>query len=145
MATLRLQIVTAERMTFDGEVDAVVAPGALGELGILPRHAPLLTKLGIGVLRARRGEGETVITLSGGFLEVCGNRVIVLADAAQRGDDLEAARARAARERAQTRLQETRTTVDATQAIEEMKRSLAQMRASRTRRRSGRDSGPRSS
>ncbi len=135
MAKLRLQIVTAERVTYDDEVDVVVAPGALGELGILPRHAPLLTKLAVGALRARKGQDEVVLALSGGFMEVRDDKVIVLAEAAERAEEIDVARAEAARERALARLKEARTATESLQAAQALQRSLVRLKVARPRRR----------
>ena len=101
MAPMQLEIITAERILFDGEVDAVVAPGSEGELGILPHHAPLMTMLQAGELRYRIGDEETYFALSGGFMEVTSDRVTVLADAAERADEIDEARAQEAMSQAQ--------------------------------------------
>jgi F-type H+-transporting ATPase subunit epsilon len=106
MAKLRLEIVTAEREVFADEVDMVVAPGGEGELGILPRHAPLLTTLQPGVLRLKKDGAETLMAVSGGFMQVYRDRVLVLADTAERADEIEEDRAEQARQRALAALQE---------------------------------------
>ena len=93
MATLHLEIVTQERRLFSGDVDMVVAPGGEGELGILPHHAPLLTTLKEGVLRVKQGGGEEYFSIGGGFMEVQPDHVIVLADVAEKADDIDIARA----------------------------------------------------
>jgi len=80
MAEFRLQIVTQERVVFDGDVSSIVAPGAAGYLGVLAHHAPLLTTLREGVLTVRRGEREETYRVSGGFLEVRDNVATLLAD-----------------------------------------------------------------
>ena len=104
---LRVQIVTAEREVFaeDG-VDMVVAPGADGVVGILPRHAPLLTTLLPGVVRVKRGGSEQAMAVGGGFLQVARDRVLILADTAEREDEIDESRAEAARRRARETLQE---------------------------------------
>lgn len=135
MPGLQLQVITAERVTFEGEVDIVVAPGALGQLGILPGHAPLLTSLGVGTLLARAGAEEVVMALSGGFLEVRDNRVVVLAEAAERADEIDVARAEAARARALARLKEARTPQESLLAAQALQRSLIRLKAARPRRR----------
>jgi F-type H+-transporting ATPase subunit epsilon len=84
MASIRLDIVTAERSVFSEDVDIVIAPGADGELGILPHHTPLMTALKPGEIIARKGTDEYSLVVSGGFLEVRPDRVIILADAAER-------------------------------------------------------------
>src|SRR5512142_675239 len=106
MPSLRLEVVTAEREVFSGEVDSVIAPGFEGELGILPRHAPLVAMLQAGELRFRRADEETNLAIGGGFLEVANNRVIVLADSAERADEIDLARAQEAQDRARTLIAE---------------------------------------
>lgn len=132
---LQLQVVTAERVTFEGEVDAVVAPGSVGELGILPMHAPLITTLGPGPLRVRQGGEETIMALTGGFLEVRDDRVIVLAEAAERADEIDVARAEASRERALAAIKNAKTTTESAQAALALQRSLIRLRVARPRRR----------
>ncbi len=107
MSKLHLTIVTAERtLVSEGEIDLVSAPGSKGRLGILPEHAPLLTTLEPGSLYYRRGGEEFFFACSGGFLEVAENRVIVLADTAERAEEIDEARAEEARRRAEALLQE---------------------------------------
>src|SRR5919202_2432609 len=105
MAKLRLEVVTAEREVFADDVDMVVAPGAEGELGILPRHAPLLTTLQPGVLRLKKDGDETYLAVSGGFMQVYRDRVLVLADTAERAEEIEEDRAEEASQRALAALQ----------------------------------------
>jgi F-type H+-transporting ATPase subunit epsilon len=132
---LHLQVVTAERMTFDGQVDIVTVPGADGELGILPMHAPLLANLTDGALVARNGDDEVVMAIGGGFIEVLNDNVIVLADAAERAEEIDLARAEAARAQASARLQEAHTRAESVQAARELERSLLRLKVARTRRR----------
>jgi F-type H+-transporting ATPase subunit epsilon len=101
---LHVEVVTAERELYNGEADMVNAPGVEGQLGILPRHAALLTVLKPGELRIRLGDAEEPIFVSGGFLEVSDNTITVLATAAEHADEIDQARAEAARRRAQERL-----------------------------------------
>lgn len=103
---LRLEIVTGERMVFSDVVDMVIAPGVDGQIGILPKHAPLLTALSIGELKARKGEEEFSFAIGGGFMEVYKDRVIVLADTAERAEEIDIARAEEARRRAMELLKE---------------------------------------
>jgi F-type H+-transporting ATPase subunit epsilon len=104
---LRVQIVTAEREVFsDDAVDMVVAPGADGVLGILPRHAPLLTTLLPGEVRIKQGGTEQAMSVSGGFLQVARDKVLILADTAEREDEVDEARAEEARRRAREALAE---------------------------------------
>ena len=105
MSTMKLDIVTAEQVVFSDDVDMVIAHGAMGQLGILPHHTPLMTTLRPGELRIKRaGDKELTLVVSGGFLEVRPDRVIVLADAAERGEEIDVARAEEAKKRAEERL-----------------------------------------
>jgi F-type H+-transporting ATPase subunit epsilon len=104
MSTFKLEIVTAEKATFSDDVNALVAPGIAGELGILPHHTPLMTMLQPGELRIRKGADEVVMSVSGGFLEVRPDRVVILADAAERAEEIDVERAQAARRRAEERM-----------------------------------------
>ena len=88
MPTMKLEIVTAERVVYSDEVEVVVAPGIEGELGILPHHAPLLTVLKPGELRVVKDGQEEIMAVSGGFLEVLGNTVTVLADTAEHAEEI---------------------------------------------------------
>jgi F-type H+-transporting ATPase subunit epsilon len=106
-----LRVVSVERSLFEGDVDGqgrpfLVALGAEGELGILPRHAPLLTTLKPGPLYIRNGSEETQLFVGGGFLEVLPDRVTVLADVAERAEEISEEAAEEARHRAQERLAE---------------------------------------
>ena len=104
---LKVQIVTAEREVFaDEAVDMVVAPGAEGVVGILPRHAPLLTTLQPGIVRIKHGGSEDALSVGGGFLQVARDKVLILADTAERADEVDEARAEEGRRRARETLQE---------------------------------------
>jgi F-type H+-transporting ATPase subunit epsilon len=104
---LRVQIVTAEREVFaEDAADMVVAPGAEGVVGILPRHAPLLTTLQPGVVRIKKAGTEEAMAVGGGFLQVARDQVLILADSAERADELDEARAEEARARARGMLAE---------------------------------------
>ncbi|HUI87709.1 MAG TPA: ATP synthase F1 subunit epsilon [Anaerolineales bacterium] len=98
--TIRCEIVSQDRTVFEGEVDIVVLPGTAGEMGILPHHAPILTTLKYGVVKVRRSGKEQIFAVSGGVAEVQPSIVTVLADAAENVDEIDVARAHAARERA---------------------------------------------
>lgn len=138
MATTRLDIVTAEREVFSDDVDEVVAPGVEGQLGILPHHAPLMTMLLPGELVVRKGGEEFYLAISGGFLEVRPDRIIVLADAAERVEEIDVARAEEAKRRAEERLAEHVPGVDAARAEAALHRSLVRLKVvARRRKRSG--------
>lgn len=138
MAKLNVEIVSAERIVFEGEADMVVAPGAGGTLGILPRHAALLTTLNPGVLRITQGVDEVVMALSGGFLEVLDNRVSVLTDAAERAEEIDESRAEEARRRAEQALAGLAGGAgDAEAAEAALRRSLIRLKAAELRRKRG--------
>jgi F-type H+-transporting ATPase subunit epsilon len=104
--TILLELVTPERLLLSEEVDEVVAPGYEGEFGVLPGHTQFLAILNIGVLWYRKGSAVQKIALGGGFAEVAHDRVVVLADTAERADEIDLERARRARDRAEARLKE---------------------------------------
>ena len=101
---IRVEIVSQDRPVFEGDVDIVVAPGEDGEMGILPHHAPLLTTLKPGVLKVRTGGREELFAISGGVMEVQPTLVTVLADAAERAEEIDISRADEARQRAEASL-----------------------------------------
>ena len=109
MAGIHCEIVTAERVVFKGDVDMVVAPGIDGQLGILPHHAPLMTALTIGELVLHKaGQEDMIMAVGGGFMEVGPKHVTVLADSAERAEEIDEARAEAARRRAETTMAQAR-------------------------------------
>ena len=102
MATLTVEIVTNERIVFsETDVDMVSAPGSEGMLGILPNHAPLVTTLSAGELRIKKGNTEQSMVVFGGFMEVLPTKVIVLADVAEKVEEIDVKRAEEARKRAE--------------------------------------------
>jgi F-type H+-transporting ATPase subunit epsilon len=135
MATLKLEIVTAESPVFTGEVDSIVAPGSVGQFTILPHHAAFMTMLEAGELCLRMGGQETFMVVSGGFLEVIDDKVIVLADTAERADDIDAARAEAAKKRAQEQMRRPLTGPELVAAEAALRRSLARLKVSERRKR----------
>ena len=102
--TIRCEIVSQDRTVFQGDVDIVVLPGAAGEMGILPHHAPVLANLKYGVIRVRKDGQEHVFTVAGGLAEVQPDIVTVLADAAENVEDIDITRALAAKKRAEDAL-----------------------------------------
>ena len=134
MSSIKLDIVTAERVVFSEDVDVVVAPGVEGQLGILPRHTPLMTMLQPGELRVRKGGEEFFLAISGGFLEVRPDRVIVLADAAERVEEIDAARAEEAKRRAEERLRERVSDADVARAEAALHRAIARLEVVERRR-----------
>ncbi len=135
MASIRLDIVTAERAVYSEDVEMVIAPGVEGQLGILPHHAPLMTMLEPGELIARKGAEEFSLAVSGGFLEVRPDRVIVLADSAERAEEIDIARAEEAKRRAEQQLEERYVPgVDAARVEASLRRSLIRLKVAARRR-----------
>jgi len=141
---LTVDIVTAERLVLSEEgVEEVVAPGIEGELTVLPMHAPLLTMIKPGVMRIVKANDETEMAITGGFLEVRDDRVTILADAAERAEEIDVARAEEARRRAERELEQRETDVDLARVAAELQRALLRLKvAERRRRRSGVRPGP---
>jgi len=135
MLKMKVEIVTVERMVYSGEADMVIAPGIEGELGILPRHAPLLTALQVGELRVKNDGEEISMAIGGGFMEVSPDKVIVLADTAERAEEIDLARAEAARERAERLLREKPKGVDLAGIEGALRRSQIRLKVARLRRR----------
>ncbi len=137
--TLHVEIVTAERELYSGEANMVSAPGTEGRLGILPRHAALLTTLSPGALNIKLGDAEEPIFISGGFLEVSNNSVIVLADTAELAEEIDQARAQEARRRAQEELAQAQSDIERAELLGALERAMTRLRvAELARRRSGR-------
>ncbi|MFN2520177.1 MAG: F0F1 ATP synthase subunit epsilon [Candidatus Limnocylindria bacterium] len=132
---LRLEVLTPEGSILDEDVDMVIAPGSEGELGILPHHAPLLTALGRGELRVKQGGSEEALAVFGGFMDVRGDRVIVLTDAAERAEEIDEQRAQAARDQAHQALQTAQSTADEQRARAALQRAMVRLRVSERRRR----------
>ena len=139
---LTLEIVTAERVVYSEEVDVLVAPGVVGELGILPSHAPLLTIMQPGEIRVDKGEEQTYIAVSGGFLEVIGNKATILADTAERAEEIDEARAEEAVKRAEERISSAASAMDLERALASVRRSQARLKVARRRRRGPRPEMP---
>ena len=130
-----LEIITAERQVYSDEVDMVIAPGIDGQLGILPRHAPLMTILKPGELTVRKeGEEDLYVAVSGGFMEVLGNRVSILADACERSDEIDEERAQRAVQRAQERLANRDSDMDLEKGMASLSRAQARVNLVRRRR-----------
>jgi F-type H+-transporting ATPase subunit epsilon len=139
---LKVDIVTAERLVYSEEgVDRLIVPGVEGELGVLTLHAPLLTMIQPGVMRIVKDGDEVEMAITGGFIEVRDNRVTILADAAERAEEIDEARAEEARGRAQRLLEERTAQVDLAQAEASLRRALVRLKAAERRRRR-RGAGP---
>ena len=130
-STIRLELVTPERLLLSEEVDEVVAPGYEGEFGVLPGHTQYLAILSIGMLWYRKGSAKTRMALGGGFAEVNHDRLVVMADTAERGDEIDVERAQRARDRAEARLKELSLDDETyAKAYAELQRALVRMAAS---------------
>ena len=131
-----LRVVSVERSLFEGEVEFIIAKGADGELGVLARHAPLMTILKPGPLRIQEiyGGEEQVLFVGGGFLEVLPERVTVLADVAEHAEEISVERAEEARRRAQERLAGTLTTAEEVEFQQALAVAEARLRLARARR-----------
>ncbi len=127
----RLEIVTPERRVYSEDVRYVIVPGAEGEMGFLPDHAPLVSTLNIGLVRVYKegGDRPLKIAVAGGFVEVKNSRVTILSRAAEREDQIDRARAAAARDRAQARLAARTPDVDVARAEAALKRALNRLKA----------------
>jgi F-type H+-transporting ATPase subunit epsilon len=134
-----VRVVSVERSLFEGEVDGqgrpfLVCEGIEGELGILPRHAPLLTTLRPGPVFIRNGPDETELFVGGGFLEVLPDRVTILADVAERAEEISEEAAEEARRRAQERLAGQLTAEEEAQMTVALEMAEARLRLARLRR-----------
>ncbi len=120
MSAVKVLVATAEREVYRGEAEKLVAPGAAGELGILPRHAPLLCALSTGELRISNGEDVDEVFISGGYMEVQPDMITVLADTAERATDMDEAATLAAQRKAEERLESRNDDVDLARAQAEL-------------------------
>jgi F-type H+-transporting ATPase subunit epsilon len=135
--TLHVEVVTAEREIYSGEADMVVAKGTEGMLGILPRHAALLTTLAIGEMRIKLGDAEEPLFVAGGFLEVRDNVVTVLADTAEHAEEIDEARAEEARRRAQERLEQATSDIERAEMLGALERAINRIKVAELARRRG--------
>jgi F-type H+-transporting ATPase subunit epsilon len=135
---LRLEIVTPERRAYADDVDSVVCPGIDGELGILPHHAPLLSTLGYGELRIRKGGQEEFFAIAGGFLQVRPDKVVVMAETADMASEIDLEAAEHARREAERVIAEGfAEPADLARARASMERALLRIRVAERRRREG--------
>ncbi len=135
MSTLRLEITTAERLVFADDGGIVIAPGIEGQLGILPHHTPLMTMLMPGELLARKDGEEFSMCITGGFLEVRPDKVVILADACERAEEIDLERAEQARRRAEEQIKEHAPAVDIARAQAALERSLVRLKVAERKRR----------
>ena len=129
--TIHVDIVSAEQEIFSGEADLVIAPGEAGELGILPEHMPLLTRIKPGTVRIQNGAEEEVIYVSGGMMEVQPDRITVLADTSVRAHDLDEAKAMEAERLAKEALSNRQGVMEIAKAQAELAEAAAQLAAIR--------------
>jgi len=135
VAKLQVELVTAEGRVVSGPADFVRAPGLAGELGVLPRHIPLLTPLRTGEVMVRNEGREEFIFVAGGFLEVLPDKVVILADAAERAEDIDEARAAEARRRAQQLLEQRVSAEESAEAAAALERAIFRLRIAELRKR----------
>jgi F-type H+-transporting ATPase subunit epsilon len=132
MAQLLLEIVTPDKLVLSQDVEYVGAPGLLGEFGVMANHIPFLSALGIGSLMYKAGGKANYVFVSGGFAEVSGNKVTILAEVAERPEDIDVERARKAQERAKQRLEREKEQVDFARAQAAMQRAFYRMKVRET-------------
>ncbi len=132
MSTIRVDVVSAEASIFSGEAKFVALPGEAGELGILPGHIPLITRIRPGAVRIEKADGgEEFVFVAGGILEVQPNHITVLSDTAIRGKDLDEAKALDARKQAEEALKNAKSDIDLAKATSELAVMAAQIAALR--------------
>jgi F-type H+-transporting ATPase subunit epsilon len=133
-----MELVTGERVVYqDDNIDMIVAPGSEGTLGILPNHAALVSLMDAGELRVKKGGSEESLIVFGGFIEVLDNRVIILADSAERAEEIDLERAASARERAELSLQDRSEQQSIAEADAALRRAALRLKVGeRVRRRS---------
>lgn len=124
MKTIKVSVVTPDGPVYEADVEMVNAKAQSGELGVLPGHIPMVAPLEIGVVRLKKGNATELVAVSGGFLEVRPDRVTILAQAAERAEDIDVARAKAAKERAERRLQAKQEDIDYNRAELALRRAL---------------------
>ncbi|MGD8190346.1 F0F1 ATP synthase subunit epsilon [Brevibacillus ginsengisoli] len=125
MSKLTVEVVTPERVVYSGQAKMVIARGVDGDVGILPNHMPLVTPLKIAPVRIiSEGDKETQIAVSGGFLEVHGEKLTILAESAELPEDIDVARAKAAKARAEQRLSEKHADLDQRRAEYALQRAI---------------------
>lgn len=129
--TMHVDVVSAEEEIFSGPATMLFAPGIMGDLGIMPRHAPLLTRIKPGEVRIQTSESEEehIIYVSGGMLEIQPGAVTVLADTATRAHDIDEAAAMEAKERAEKMLEDQKDDIDYAAASAELAEAMAQLQA----------------
>ncbi len=136
---LQLEIVTPERLAYSDTVDSVVLPGAEGEMGVLPHHAPLLATLGVGELRIRKGGEEEFFAIAGGFVQVRPDKVVVMAETADMASEIDVEKAQEARREAERALESGYSEgADLSLARAQLQQALLRIRLAERRHREGR-------
>jgi len=133
MKKLQLEVLTQETRVYEGEVDIVLAPGAEGQIGILPAHAPLLTKLTAGELFIFSGPRVEILAVGGGLLDVHNNEVSVLADSAVRADEIDIYKVEEAKKRAEEALKEGLSEREYALAAADLRRAVLELKVARRR------------
>ena len=136
--SIELQIVTPDKLLVRDQVDEIEVPGSEGYFGVLPGHTPMLASLAVGELWYRKGQEQTYLAIAFGFAEVLPDRVTILAQLAERAEDIDPARAEEARKRAQARLTQPRAEVDYERARAALEKSLARLQVASRMQLSGR-------
>ena len=131
MATLKLEIVTPEGVTYSEQVEMVTLPGSEGEMGIYPNHVPLMTQVAAGEVSARRNGKDEFLAVGEGFVEITGERVAILTDMAIKADNIDEAKAEEARKRAEARLAEKLDDEETATVSAALAHSLAQLKVKR--------------
>ena len=136
---LRLEIVTPEKLAYEDDVDMVLVPGIDGELGILPHHTPLVSLLGVGELKIRKGGSEESFAIAGGFLQVRPDKVVVMAETADLASEIDLEKAQEARREAERALEGAAPTdtVDLAAARAQLQTALLRIRVAERRHREG--------
>ena len=128
--SIELQIVTPDRLVVREQVDEVQIPGSEGYFGVLPGHTPLLASLAVGELWYRKGQERTYLSIAGGFAEVLPDRVTLLATLAEKAEEIDVARAEAAKQRAEQRLSQPKMDVDYERARLSLQKSIIRLQVS---------------
>ena len=135
---IQLEIVTPERLAYSDEVDSVVLPGSEGEMGVLPHHAPLVSTLGIGELRIRKGGAEESFAIVGGFVQVLPDQVVVMAETADMASEIDLEKAQEARREAERALESGyHEAADLSAARAALQQALLRIRVAERRHREG--------
>lgn len=130
--TFKLEVITPKKVLFSSEVQSVRAPGFLGSFQVLKNHAPLLSLINVGEIKIVDAEGRDIrYATSGGFVDVKQNKVMLLAETAERADQIDASRAQAAQERAKKRLSEKKIGTDILKARLALERAINRLRVAR--------------